>query len=289
MKHTMQIFENNEFGKIGIIMIDGKPHFSASKCATILGYSSPRDAIIRYCRYIVKQEVPHPQTENGMTEVSFIPEGDLYRLIINSKLPEADKFEKWVFDEILPAIRKQGAYITEDMLKDMLQNSQLLNAARPQLSEYTNTARMVAGILKSAYVPPEKIAESVAKIYEPLGIPVSLDGVNDKIDDKKTFSASDIAKINGMLSPKGKPHYQAISAIISRLDIGDEHKVIKPYQRGENVIIGYRYDEYVADAVSDWVHENGFPEKIPFAAGSKTYKVRYKYIEDYAKDKVNKK
>ena len=116
MNGTIQQFHNVEFGAIEILLIDGKPYFPAVECAKILGYSNPRDAVSRHCRCVVKRDTPHPQSQYRLMERSFIPEGDLYRLIIRSKLPAAERFEKWVFDEVLPSIRKHGAYMTNEAM-----------------------------------------------------------------------------------------------------------------------------------------------------------------------------
>lgn len=110
----IKIFENAEFGSIRTAKIDGKPYFMASDVATALGYSNPRKAIIDHCKGVTKCDAP---TQGGMQTVSFIPEGDIYRLIVKSKLPSAVKFENWVFEEVLPSIRKNSGYIhttTED-------------------------------------------------------------------------------------------------------------------------------------------------------------------------------
>lgn len=277
MENQMQIFENAEFGKIGVIMIGGKPHFPAAKCAEKLGYVDTTNAIKQHCRWVVKHHIPHPQNAEKELEINIIPEGDLYRLIIRSKLPEAEKFETWVFDEVLPTIRKQGAYITESALRDMFQNSGLLAAVRPPLSEYNKMARLIADILKDANVPHEQIAVNIAKMYESLGITVYLDGMGGE----KIYTASEIARINGILSSKGKPHTYAVSAIISILKIGDEHKIIKPYQLGETVVISVKYDEFVVNAVSEWINQNKYPTEIP--CGLKTYKVKYSHQEDVEK------
>ena len=89
---------------------DGKILFCATDIAKLLGYGNPRDAISRHCRYVGKHDVPHPQSENKTIELGFIPEGDVYRLIVRSTLPSAEKFEKWLFDEVVPSIRKRGYY-----------------------------------------------------------------------------------------------------------------------------------------------------------------------------------
>ena len=119
MQNKIQVFNNPEFGELEILMIDGKPYFPASECAKVLGYTNTKDAIIRHCRWVVKHDLPHPQSQDKVITKNYIPEGDLYRLIIRSKLPAAERFEIWVFDEVLPSIRKHGAYINEDVLRRM--------------------------------------------------------------------------------------------------------------------------------------------------------------------------
>lgn len=106
----LQTFTNAAFGKIRILYEDGKPLFCGADACKALGYSNQWDALKRHCRYLVKREVPNPQSVSKKVSMNFLPEGDLYRLITHSKMPSAEKFERWVFDEVLPAIRKSGMY-----------------------------------------------------------------------------------------------------------------------------------------------------------------------------------
>ncbi len=108
-----QIFENSEFGALSIMMIEGKEYFHATECAKILGYANPRKAIGDHCKGVTKRDA---LTSGGKQVISFIPESDLYRLIIKSKLPSAERFEKWVFEEVLPSIRKHGLYAKDELL-----------------------------------------------------------------------------------------------------------------------------------------------------------------------------
>lgn len=105
--NELQIFNNEEFGEVRTIEIDGKPYFMASDVAKALGYARPNDAVSAHCRATVKHSTP---ISGKMQEVNFIPEGDIYRLIVRSNLPNAEKFERWVFDEVLPQIRQTGGY-----------------------------------------------------------------------------------------------------------------------------------------------------------------------------------
>ena len=111
--NQMEIFKNPEFGSIRTFEQDGKVLFCGLDIAVALGYSNPRDALRRHCKGVVKRDT---LTEGGPQQLSFIPEGDVYRLIVHSKLPSAERFERWVFDEVLPSIRKHGAYITREKL-----------------------------------------------------------------------------------------------------------------------------------------------------------------------------
>ena len=103
----LKIFNNSEFGNIRTVEIDGKPYFVGKDVANALGYSNPRDAISRHCKGVVK----HDSFKEGGQLIALISEGDMYRLITHSKLESAERFESWVFDEVLPTIRKTGGYL----------------------------------------------------------------------------------------------------------------------------------------------------------------------------------
>lgn len=105
---NLQIFSNEEFGEIRTIEIDGKPYFSGADVAKALGYKDTVNALKQHCRGVVKHHII--DSLGRKQEASFITEGDLYRLIMKSKLPSAEKFETWVMDEVLPTIRKTGSY-----------------------------------------------------------------------------------------------------------------------------------------------------------------------------------
>lgn len=109
--NELKIFENHKFGEVRTIEEDGKVLFCGSDVAKALGYTRPNDAIASHCRSTVKRRIPHPQSPEKTIEMSFILEGDIYRLAARSKLPGAEEFERWVFDEVIPSIRRTGAYM----------------------------------------------------------------------------------------------------------------------------------------------------------------------------------
>lgn len=126
--NDLQIFNNEEFGEVRMAEIDGKPYFVATDVATALGYTNPRKAVNDHCKGVTKRDTP---TSSGVQSMSYINEGDLYRLIMKSKLPSAEKFERWVMDEVLPSIRKTGSYnkpmSTAEKIKLLAQGNEELN------------------------------------------------------------------------------------------------------------------------------------------------------------------
>lgn len=113
----LQMFNNPRFGEVRTIEEGGKVLFCGNDIAKALGYKSPKDAIAAHCKGAVKRRlgVQTGTKADGTpamqeVEMTFIPEGDIYRLAARSKLPGADEFERWIFDEVLPSIRKTGGY-----------------------------------------------------------------------------------------------------------------------------------------------------------------------------------
>lgn len=120
-----QIYQSDQFGKIRVLYEDGKPLFSGSDVCKALGYSNQRDALTRHCKGVVKRDI---LTKGGNQQANFLPEGDVYRLITHSKLPTAEQFERWVFDEVLPSIRKTGQYNTQKQADTYTRYLQISNS-----------------------------------------------------------------------------------------------------------------------------------------------------------------
>lgn len=132
--NNLELFENPEFGQIRTILIKDKPYFVASDVAKALGYSKPNNAINQHCKgATLKQGIIDNLGREQDTLV--IPEGDIYRLVIKSKLPTAQKFEVWVFDEVLPTVRKHGAYMTPQTIEEALLNPDTIIQLATRLKE----------------------------------------------------------------------------------------------------------------------------------------------------------
>lgn len=119
MENKITVFENQEFGSVRTLTEGNEILFCGSDVAKALGYKVPKDAVSAHCKGAVKRRT---LTNGGNQEMIFLHEGDVYRLIVHSKLPSAEKFERWVFDEVLPSVRKHGAYMTPETLYKAMSN-----------------------------------------------------------------------------------------------------------------------------------------------------------------------
>jgi anti-repressor protein len=115
----LQIFNSPEFGAIRTIEKGGEPWFVGKDVATALGYNNPRDA---FKKHIDEEDkgVAKCDTLGGTQETTIINESGLYSLVLSSKLPTAKKFKRWVTNEVIPSIRKHGAYMTPETLEKVL-------------------------------------------------------------------------------------------------------------------------------------------------------------------------
>ena len=119
--NDLQIFNNPDFGNIRATVISGEPYFVGKDVAEVLGYSNSRKALSDH----VDQEdkgVTICDTLGGKQEMTVINESGVYALVFSSKLPKAKEFKHWVTSEVLPTIRKHGAYMTPETLEKALLN-----------------------------------------------------------------------------------------------------------------------------------------------------------------------
>lgn len=122
--NEMKIFNNPEFGEIRTIEENGVPLFCGSDVARALGYQNPSRDVQRHCKKAISRCTT--DSVGRQQEMLFIPESDLYRLVFCSKLPTAEKFTDWVTSEVLPSVRKHGAYMTPETLQAAILNPDYL-------------------------------------------------------------------------------------------------------------------------------------------------------------------
>lgn len=122
--NEIEIFKNEEFGEVRTIEKNGSVLFCGKDIAAALGYADPKKAIIQHCKENGVAIYPLIDSMGREQQAKFITEGNVYRLIAHSKLPGAERFERWVFDEVLPSIRKNGGYISN---ADLMVNTYFSN------------------------------------------------------------------------------------------------------------------------------------------------------------------
>ncbi|MBR5090663.1 MAG: phage antirepressor KilAC domain-containing protein [Ruminiclostridium sp.] len=133
--NEITVFNNTEFGSVRTIEVGGEPYFVGKDVTDILGYSNARDALINHVDEDDKNTVAIYDGNKGNPNQTIINESGLYSLIMSSKLPKAKEFKRWVTAEVLPTIRKHGAYMTDETLHRALTEPDFLIQLATQLKE----------------------------------------------------------------------------------------------------------------------------------------------------------
>lgn len=201
----LRIFENETFGQVRCLEIEGRPYFVGKDVAEILGYANPRKAIIDH--------VDEEDKTNGVTirdsmgrgqNPVCINESGLYSLVLSSKLPSAKQFKRWVTSEILPALRKTGTYTTREA--QSTDEVKLLNAKSRAMNA---EARLKTADCKRAELLYKlSQVDTLSKTYEPVLIAKAADIVNGgeliplpKVT-RKTYTATEVAEVFGVTANK---------------------------------------------------------------------------------------
>ena len=125
-ENVLTVFTNPEFGSVRTVELDGEPWLVGKDVAEALGYSNTRDALDRHVDPEDKNTVVNLDGNRGNPNMTIINESGLYSLVLSSKLPGAKKFRRWVTGEVLPSIRRHGAYMTPDTLRQAMADPELL-------------------------------------------------------------------------------------------------------------------------------------------------------------------
>lgn len=180
MNNEIKIFENEQFGAIRTYECEGKIFFCGKDVTKALGYKDSVNALKMHCRDdgVVKH---HLIVNIGRKQsANFISEGNLYRLISHSKLPSAEMFEKWIFDEVLPSIRKYGMYATEQTIDNVLNGTEEAEKLFIQLKEEKLRTRELEN-------ENNRLAEENSTLTE------VVDFINMYDDESDLLNVSDIA------------------------------------------------------------------------------------------------
>lgn len=118
----LKLFQSPIFGQVRTIVVNGQVLFAATDVARCLGYSNPQKAIRDHCKSAGVNEMDTP-TNGGIQKVKFITKGNVIRLVASSELPQAEKVESWIFDEVIPSVLETGGYIatkTDDTPEEIM-------------------------------------------------------------------------------------------------------------------------------------------------------------------------
>ena len=236
MINELTIFNNEEFGKIRTVEIEGKPYFMASDVAKALGYARPNDAVSAHCRATVKHSTP---ISGKIQDVNFIPEGDIYRLIVKSQLPSAERFEKWVFDEVLPSIRKHGMYAKQELLD----NPDLLISIAQELKAEREEKKKLQSEKKALEIEAIEMSKTISKLKP------KADYVDKILQSRSTVTVTQIAQDYGMSAKRFNKMLRNYG--------------IQRYVGGQWILYAtYQGKGYVHSKTVDITHSNGQPDVV---------------------------
>ncbi|MGM9648840.1 MAG: Bro-N domain-containing protein [Butyricicoccaceae bacterium] len=263
--NDIKIFENPTFGEIRTLTRNGEPWFVGKDVAEVLGYSNPRDALARHVDNEDKDTVVNPDGNRGNPNITIINESGLYSLILSSKLPTAKQFKRWVTSEVLPSIRKTGQYKARSESPESEKRAQAM-----ALNAKTRAAKQLMTLWDKAGVSPAYQALAPGDYYAEDGIKLPAIALQST---KVTYDKTTIADKLGILSKSGKPHAQAVGAIIAQLNISESEREAVPYSRNGHDGVDYQYTESVIDKVDSWLTQHGQPAQI--ISGGKSYSIKY--------------
>ena len=172
--NEIMIFNNPEFGEVRTLEEGGTVLFCGTDVARALGYAKPQNAVATHCPHALKRGIGVQTGTRAdgtpamqMMEMFFIPESDLYRLVFSSKLPTAEKFTDWVTEEVIPSIRKHGAYMTPDTIEKLISDPDTIIRLATALKEEQGK-RKALEIANSALTVETQIMKPKADYFDEL-------------------------------------------------------------------------------------------------------------------------
>ena len=186
--NELQIFNNQEFGSIRSTLIENEPYFVGKDVAGILGYRDTSDALKRHVDE--EDKLTRCFTDSGQArEMTIINESGLYSLVLRSQLPTAKKFKRWVTSEVLPAIRKSGAYLTDEKAYDITHNPRSLADLLLQAGEQLKQKEIIIQEMRPKALFADAVASSktsiligqLAKILTQNGYPIGQNRLFEKL------------------------------------------------------------------------------------------------------------
>lgn len=157
----LQLFQNPEFGRVRIVEVSGEAWMVGKDVAEALGYAKAQNAIAAHVDEEDRKVAPIQGTPGGTQEMTIINESGLYSLVLSSKLPNARKFRRWVTTEVLPTVRRHGAYMTPETLQAAILNPDTMIQLCQQLKAEQERSRQLEAE-NAAMLPKAVFADAVS-------------------------------------------------------------------------------------------------------------------------------
>lgn len=189
--NELQLFNSPEFGEIRAVLGENnEPLFCALDVAKALGYKNPAKAVIQHCKGVTVLETP---TQGGLQSIKFITEPNVYRLVMRSKTEKAEMSQDWVYNEVLPSIRKTGGYmVTNQEDTPELIMARAVMMAQAMIQRYEEQKRALEAVNKEQVCVIEKQDKQIA-IMKP-----KADFYDTIMGTSKTIEMKDVAKVLNM-------------------------------------------------------------------------------------------
>lgn len=279
-------FEKVGIGKIRVALLNNNPMFNLYDSCFYLGYTREsknklylrKDRIINICESLdIKGLTVGDNFELINLDTDFentwITEQNFYDLCLESHAKNARPFRRWVTSDVLPCIRKDGAYISEKANPEMLrQKADEIES----LSIANEAAKMLLPVFDEIGLKPQYKALALKQIYRRGGIDLPIDEMKA---EKSLYDLQSIAKEVGVYSSNNKPHKQVIGYIISQINIQDDEKEIVSFENNGHMGTTTQYTKSVIDKVKQWIYDNNNPTEITVKQNGKSKRFTIVYKE----------
>ena len=163
------------------------------------------------------------------------------------------------------------AYVSRFNEMEAAERAAATAAQMPALSDFNSAARLIVRAMHDAGAAPKRVIDFLRRTYEPLGIAVIEDGQTD--DGPRLYTSYQIARMLGVFSLAGKPHFLAISSLMNKLRLDESHKTLVAVQYGNNTGFSVKYDDHAVRTVKRWFEKEGWPLEI--VIGDRVYRISY--------------
>lgn len=193
--NDLMILNNPEFGQVRTIVEDGRKLYVGKDIAICLKYAKPQNAVAAHCKGALKRGI---LTNGGMQEMLVIDRGDVVRLITHSEMPEAQRFESWIFDDMVPTVMETGTYTIPGATSG--ENDKLLRAQAMLVNAKTRQARLMLDMASDERLSPQAV--ELLKIEAAQVCTGKIISYRPVVPEGKEYTATEIGQMFGLSANK---------------------------------------------------------------------------------------